>query len=256
MAKKLKDYYDLECAKLWAEKLLSVHKKFDSKGFIIFLKKNLEDNEFLGRQDVFVEAFEIHLGVDYSKNINTFSKLLGPKLDKSEGMFTEGWWLWPVGRYVEKHGLQNVPTSLDFIYELTQRFTGEFAIRPLISADPKKTMKIIEKWSRDKSVHVRRLSSEGLRTRLPWATKSFAALEEFALFKKILTNLKDDPDKFVQKSVGNNINDLFKDHPDKAWEIIREWESDHPSKHTLWIIKHGKRSLRKKEDKKIIGRSK
>lgn len=243
MAKKLKDYYDIDCAKLWASKLSTVHKSFDSKGFISFLKKSLEDKEFLARQDVLVEAFQAYLGADYSKNIKTFSQLLGPKLEKSEGMFTEGWWLWPVGRYVEKNALQNASTSLDFIYELTQRFTGEFAIRPLIASDPKKTLKVMEKWSRDKSVHVRRLSSEGLRTRLPWAAKSFAALEDYSLFKKILTNLKDDPEKFVQKSVGNNINDLFKDHPDKAWEIIREWEEASPSKHTLWIIKHGKRSL-------------
>ena len=103
------------------------------------------------------------------------------------------------------------------------------------------------KWSQDKNVHVRRLASEGIRTRLPWAKKSFSALEEFELYKKVLTNLKNDKEKFVQKSVGNNLNDLMKDFPELAEEIIEEWENDNPGKETLWIIKHGKRSLRKKK---------
>ena len=65
------------------------------------------------------------------------------------------------------------------------------------------------------------------------------------LYKKILTNLKSDPEKFVQKSVGNNLNDLMKENPAKAMEIISEWQKSNPSKETLWIIKHGLRSQRK-----------
>ena len=103
------------------------------------------------------------------------------------------------------------------------------------------------KWSKDKNVHVRRLASEGLRIRLPWAKKSFSALEELELYKKILSNLKNDKEKFVQKSVGNNLNDLMKDFPEIANGIIGEWEIDNPGKETLWIINHGKRSLGKKK---------
>jgi len=242
MSRKFKDLYDTNCAKLWAGKLSTVCSNFETEKFIYFLKKNLAGKELFARQNVFVDAFETYLGENYPKNIGIFSKLLGPKLEKSKGMFKEGWWLWPLGRYVERHGLENPQVSLGFIYELTQRFTGEFAIRPLIAANPKETMKVMEEWSRDPSVHVRRLSSEGLRTRLPWAQKSFAALKEFKLYKTILSNLKEDPDRFVQKSVANNLNDLFKDDPDKAWEIIEEWESGPCSRETLWIIKHATRN--------------
>jgi 3-methyladenine DNA glycosylase AlkC len=94
-------------------------------------------------------------------------------------------------------------------------------------------------------VHVRRLASEGIRIRLPWAKKSLIALQEFGSYKKILTNLKSDPEKFVQKSVGNNLNDLMKEDPSKAMEIISEWQKQKPTKETLWIIKHGLRSQRK-----------
>jgi len=49
-----------------------------------------------------------HLRVLALKKINPeiialFHDILGPELKTSEGMFTHGWWLWPVGRYVEQH---------------------------------------------------------------------------------------------------------------------------------------------------------
>jgi 3-methyladenine DNA glycosylase AlkC len=247
MAKKFKDYYDQDCAKFIADKIYTVNKIFNKKGFVDFLNNELPNREFLERQDIFVVAFDKYLFDDYPKNISLFSKILGEELQTTEGMFTYGWWLWPIGRYVEKHAVKDYDASINFIYELTKRFTGEFAIRPLLSSYPKKTMKIMQKWSKDKNVHVRRLSSEGVRIKLPWAKKLTVAIDEFDTFSKILTNLKNDKEKFVQKSVGNNLNDLMKEAPDKANEIINEWEINTPTKETLWIIKHGKRSLNKKK---------
>jgi 3-methyladenine DNA glycosylase AlkC len=161
-------------------------------------------------------------------------------------MFTYGWWLWPVGRYVERHGVIDFQRSVDFIYELTKRFTGEFAMRPLIEKYPEESIAIVLTWSKDPNVHVRRLASECMRIRLPWAKKSLVALDYFKSYKQILTNLNADTEKFVQKSVGNNLNDLMKEEPAKAKEIISEWQKNSPSKETLWIIKHGLRSERKK----------
>ena len=250
MAKKFKDYYDLECAKLIADKILEVDGSFNKKGFVSYLKKEIPDKEFTARQDAFADAFEKYLGEDYSNNISLFEKILGEELKTTEGMFIYGWWLWPVGRYVQRNGLKDYNASLSFIYELTKRFTGEFAIRTLLEARPKKTIRTMVKWSKDKNVHVRRLSSEGVRIKLPWAKKLNAALEEFDSFKKLLTNLKLDKEKFVQKSVGNNLNDLMKEAPELANQIIEEWRNENPSKETLWIIKHGTRSLRKKGKEK------
>jgi 3-methyladenine DNA glycosylase AlkC len=247
MAKKFKDYYDIDCAELIADKILQVDSTFNKRGFKSYIKKELPDKEFTARQDAFVDAFEKFLPQDYSKNICLFEKILGDELQTTEGMFIYGWWLWPVGRYVQRNGLKDYDASINFIYELTKRFTGEFAIRTLLEAKPKKTMKTMLKWSKDKNVHVCRLASEGVRIKLPWAKKLTVALDEFELFKEILTNLKNDKEKFVQKSVGNNLNDLMKEAPSLANEIIDEWESENPSKETLWMIKHGKRSLKKKK---------
>lgn len=247
MAKKFKDYYDDQFIDLIIEKLNATSIQWDEPGFKRYLEDRLFDLEFLDRQDTIAQAFEIYLGDDYVRNLETFGQILGPKLTKSEGMFTEGWWLWPVGRYVERHATEAPSKSLKFIHALTQRFTGEFAVRPLLQQKPGPTLKTMSKWSRDRSVHVRRLASEGLRVRLPWAKKLNVALEHFEEFRSVLNQLKSDPEKFVQKSVGNNLNDLMKEDADKAWAIIHDWESDNPSPETQWIIKHGTRSLRKKK---------
>ena len=159
MAKKFKDYYDIDSAELIADKILQVDSTFNKRGFKSYLKKELPDKEFTARQDAFVDAFEKYLSKDYSKNISLFEKILGDELQTTEGMFIYGWWLWPVGRYVQRNGLNEYHASINFIYELTKRFTGEFAIRTLLEAKPKNTMKTMLKWSKDINVHVRRLAS-------------------------------------------------------------------------------------------------
>ena len=247
MAKKLKDYYDMEFARDIAGKLHSVYPSFKKQAFIKHYENNFTDKEFLQRQDVVVDALDKSLPGDYAENIYIFHQILGEELTKTEGMFTEGWWLWPIGRYVEKYGTKDLRVSLDFIKELTKRHTGEFAIRPLLAKYPKETVSEMLAWSTDESVHVRRLAGEGMRIRLPWAKKIYVCIDEFDTYKQILTNLKNDSSKFVQKSVGNNLNDLMKERPEKAQEIIAEWQENNPSKETLWIIRHGLRSERKKK---------
>jgi 3-methyladenine DNA glycosylase AlkC len=94
---------------------------------------------------------------------------------------------------------------------------------------------------------LRRLASEGVRISLPWSKKLYAAINEFENYKIILTNLRNDKSKFVQKSVGNNLNDLYKEFPEKANEIIDEWKKELLSKETRWIINHGLRSIKRRK---------
>jgi 3-methyladenine DNA glycosylase AlkC len=145
-----------------------------------------------------------------------------------------------------------VKVSLNFIKELTKRFTGEYAVRPLLEHKTKETIKTMIKWSKDENVHIRRLASEGVRIALSWSKKLYAAIAGFESYKIILTNLKNDKSKFVQKSVGNNLNDLYKEFPEKANEIIEEWNKDNPTKETIWIINHGLRSIKNKNKPKDI----
>jgi 3-methyladenine DNA glycosylase AlkC len=216
---------------------------FDQKTFTADLLGHLDDKELFARFDLIVDAMEKSMENNYSANIQAFYNILGPELTKPEGMFNFGWWLWPIGRYVERHGNENWELSLSFLKELTKRFTGEYAIRPLLKEHPKEVMDELILWIKDENVHVRRLASEGVRIRLPWSQNIFAALNEFDRYVIILTNLKDDSEKFVQKSVGNNLNDLFRYAPDKAEYIIAEWKKTPETKARLWIVKHGTRNV-------------
>jgi 3-methyladenine DNA glycosylase AlkC len=246
---KIKDYYNADCAKLLSQKIITIYPDFQEKEFIKYIDENVPDKKFSERMDVFADAFELYLPANYAENIKIFENILGPELQQETGMFSEGWWLWPVGRYVERHGIESIKVSLDFLKELTKRFTGEHAIRPLLKSEPEETMKTMIQWSKDENVHVRRLASEGVRISLPWSKKIYVAIDEFENYKTILTNLKNDKSKFVQKSVGNNLNDLYKEFPEKANEIINEWNKDNPEKETIWIINHGLRSVRKRKNK-------
>ncbi|MDR3322623.1 MAG: DNA alkylation repair protein [Zoogloeaceae bacterium] len=245
MAKKIRDDYGDDYARMLAGKIKALSPDFQAARFFAALAaESFTTRPFLARMDVFARALEQSLSGDYAARIALFHKLLGDELATETGMFTVGGWLWPLARYVERHGVEDFAVSVGFIRELTKRHTGEFAVRPLLRRFPDAMLAVMQTWSRDDNVHVRRLASEGLRPRLPWAKKLPLALEHFAEYKAILTNLKDDPSRFVQKSVGNNLNDLFKDAPDKAREIITEWRREELSKAAQWIIRHGTRRLK------------
>lgn len=245
LGKKFKDFYDVSTAQLIADKITDQRKTFNTYQFVSYVKKGIFGKELFERLDVFVDAFEQTLGNNYIKNMHLFEKILGPENEVETGMYKQGYWLWPVGRYVERHGTEDFSTSINFIHELTKRFTGEFAVRPILERYPRRTMIVMKKWSKDKNVHVRRLSSEGIRIKLPWAKKSLVCVDHFSIYKEILTNLNSDPSRYVQKSVGNNLNDLYKHSPDLALEIINEWKIENPSRETRWVINHGLRSTRK-----------
>lgn len=242
MAKKIKDYYGLACAKLITEKLAALTPNFASEEFLAELRRTLRGKSYSERLDAYATAFHHHLPGTYDEHLQLFASLLGPKLAESNGMFLYGWWLAPLGRYVEQHGADHWSISSQFIYELTQRYTGEFAIRPLLANEPHRTMRLMLRWSQDDSVHVRRLASEGLRPKLPWAKKSLVALRYPELYQNILSNLRHDGDRFVQKSVGNNLNDLMKEDPTFARAIITAWKKEGLSPATEWIIHHGLRN--------------
>ena len=239
---KHKDHYNDDYILDIARRISLVMPDFDEETFSHDLIGQLDDKELFLRLDCIVDAMQKSMPDDYSKNIESFFNILGPELAQSEGMFNFGWWLWPIGKYVERYGNENWRLSLSFLKELTKRFTGEYAIRPLLKEHPKEVMDELIIWTKDENVHVRRLASEGVRIRLPWSQKLLVALDEFERYETILTNLKDDTEKFVQKSVGNNLNDLYKEAPEKADLIISQWRKTGHSKAQDWIIRHGRRN--------------
>ncbi len=132
----------------------------------------------------------------------------------------------------------------------TQYSTGEFAVRPFFLRYESQMTQQMLQWSTHENYHVRRLSSEGSRPRLPWgvALKKFK-LDPSPIFP-ILENLKNDESEYVRKSVANNLNDILKDNPDIVLQTCKRWQG--ASKNTDWIVKHGLRTLLKKGDARAL----
>lgn len=246
MAKKVKDYYDLAYCERMGDKLRVACEAFDSKRFMSLVRPTLEGLEFGDRQILIAEALYACLPKKYEDALAVFYRILGPELEGSLGMFSEGYWLWPIGKYVELYGSPYFEESTAFSKELTKRFTGEFCMRPILEAHPERTMRLMRDWSLDENKRVRRLASECLRIRLPWAKKTYVALAHFDIYTEVLSNLRNDEDKTIQKSVANNLNDLYKEDPEKFSTIIRGWERGEVSKPCAWIIKHASRTMAKK----------
>ena len=244
MAKKLKDYYDYEYLKFLSDLIIRQYDKFDKKTFFE-LTTSIEEFEFNQRQELIATALYKSFDLDYENTVAVFYKILGEELKGNSGAFSEGWWLWPIGKYVEMYGEDYFEINVDFSKELTKRFTSEYCMRPLIKKYPEASLKILYDWSKDDNERVRRLSSECLRIRLPWAKKLYTALEYFDAYVEILTNLKDDKDKYIQKSLANNLNDLYKENPEKFYDIVNKWKEGQISKECEWVIKHGSRNIEK-----------
>ena len=244
MATKVKDYYNVLYLEELAGNIGEATDKFNKDKFFDLTKSTIEELEFNQRQELVAKALHEAFDAKYSDIIAVFTKILGDELRGNSGAFTEGWWLWPIGKYVELYGDEYFDVSIAFSKELTKRFTSEYCMRPLIKKEPDKALKILKDWSKDEHERVRRLSSECLRIRLPWAKKLFTALEYFDDYFEILSNLKDDKDKYIQKSVANNLNDLYKEDPDKFYLIIDTWKKENISKECEWVIKYGSRNVK------------
>jgi hypothetical protein len=202
--KQFKYYFNEELAELLADKISKIYTNFPKQKFVDSVDNKINDLELKDRIEVITDTLHEFLPVEYKDAIKILSQIIGPKNENERGMFKMGYWIMPVAFFVEKYGIEDFRTSIDAIYEITQRNTGEYAVRPFLIKYPKEMVSTMLKWSKDKNVHVRRLSSEGLRPRLPWAKK----LEQFIIDPRpilpILKNLKEDESMFVKKSVANN----------------------------------------------------
>ncbi len=152
--------------------------------------------------------------------------------------------------YVEVYGLDHLEISLPALGVLTKCGSSEFAIRPFLNKNLKGTMEFMNKWADDEDFRVRRFASEGCRPRLPWGMGVPKLKKDPSLVLPILEKLKNDPEKFVRKSVANNLNDISKDHPELVLDICERWQGN--SANTDWIIKHACRSLLKDGNKRAM----
>jgi 3-methyladenine DNA glycosylase AlkC len=234
------EFFGENLAEILADKILKVYNDFDKEKFVGTIKVKKIDKTYTQRVELIADELKVFLTGDYKKDIKILIQILGPENENETGMFTNFYWLMPVGKFVEKYGIDDFEISIKAIEEITKRNTGEYAIRPYIRKYPKECLLVLQKWAKSKHFHLRRLASEGSRPKLPWAPKLETFIENPQPIFDILELLKEDEIKFVKKSVANHIRDYLKVNTVEAQKLIDKWSKSDNS-NTIWILKHAQR---------------
>jgi 3-methyladenine DNA glycosylase AlkC len=119
------------------------------------------------------------------------------------------------------------------------------AWRPLLAAKLEPGLKLLEKWTNSDDANVRRFASEASRPRGVWCAHIQALRDQPELALRILEPLRSDPDRYVQTSVANWLNDASKSQPVWVEALCEGWLEESPTADTRWIVNHALRSLRK-----------
>jgi len=223
--------------------LVRVQPKLDRALFQQQALEGLEALELKERVTHIISTLQAFLPSDFAKTAKLLKRLpaiwdRGPADDPLRGFAA-----WPLIDYVGVHGLEHPEIALDLLEHLTELFSAEFAIRPLLLNHPEIAQRYLQDWSLHPSEHVRRLASEGSRPRLPWGIQLKPFVEDPSPNIPLLDTLKNDPSLYVRRSVANHLNDIAKDHPDTVISICKKWYSKKPSEEVRWVIKHATRTL-------------
>lgn len=225
-----------------AEEINKTYPAFETKKFLKDVTSNLEELSLNQRMRKASETMHLYLPSDYKKTVAILRDTI-PTVQRGYVSL-----LFP--DYVGVYGKKDIKTSLDALKHFTTFGSSEFAIREFLKLDFDRTLSEMKKWAKDKDHHVRRLSSEGSRPRLPWSFKLDEPIKNPYATKEILEALKEDEELYVRKSVANHLNDISKDNSDAMLAIIKNWGTS--NKHTAWIIKHASRSLIKKGNQQVL----
>jgi 3-methyladenine DNA glycosylase AlkC len=171
-----------------------------------------------------------------------------------------GFMYMPINCFIAEHGLDKkgnanrdpFVVSMKGIYELTKRFSAEFAIRDFLIHEQARTLKKVYRWMTDANPHVRRLCSEGTRPKLPWARRLPAFIADPSPTLPILDTLKDDESLYVRRSVANHLGDIAKDHPEVVFDRCRHWLDDGAGKELRWVIRHALRYPAKQKNQQAL----
>ncbi|MEO1086988.1 MAG: DNA alkylation repair protein, partial [Acidobacteriota bacterium] len=182
-------------------------------------------------------------------------------LERDDGL--GGFGAWPLIDFVGEYGVtadagapDPFDASMEALRAITSLWSAEFAIRPFLIADPDRAFGHLNGWLDDPDHHVRRLISEGTRTRLPWGQRLPGVIDDPSPVFKLLESLRWDESEYVRRSVANNLNDLSKDHPKRVVERCRRWWDEattadvdaDASRNRRRLVRHALRTLIKAGD--------
>ncbi|MDO4692811.1 MAG: DNA alkylation repair protein [Porphyromonadaceae bacterium] len=241
------DKFGGELALLLAQKITQVYPEFDSQSFVQDTERRVLGQSYTQRIGTIAELLRRYLPSDYGKALSILVSILGEENPNQTGMFTHYYWILPIGRFVQEYGLEHFDISIQAIEEITKRNTGEYAIRPYIRRYPDETLRVMTNWAKSPNFHLRRLASEGLRPKLPWASKLDTFVQDPAPVFQILELLKEDQIMFVKKSVANHLTDWIKVNRSAVIPLIELWRAS-GNQHTQWIVKRAMRREKQSDE--------
>ena len=242
MAEQLKNVYTKNYIKNLALKIKEHNNNFEIDDFInSIFDKTWQELELKQRMRYIAITLDKYLPFSYEKQLKIL-KLVSKDFSLFEAMFFQD--------FVEVFGLDDFEESMKALDVFTQDSSSEFAIRQFILKYEDKTMIQMKIWSQSSNEHLRRLSCEGCRPRLPWAIALPKFKKDPTKVFEIIELLKNDKSLYVKKSVANNLNDISKDNPHLVINFIKT--NLGVSKDLDWICKHASRTLLKKGDKEIL----
>ena len=242
MAEQLKNLYSKEFIKKLANRLFLAFTNFEKENFINSIFDNSWQNlELKARMRHIAITINKYLPLSYKKQLEILKEVKKDFTGLEAMIFQD---------FVEVFGLDDFDESMKALEVFTQDASSEFAIRQFILKNEEQTMNQMKIWAKSSNEHLRRLSSEGCRPRLPWAISLPLFKQNPTKPLEIIELLKNDKSLYVRKSVANNLNDISKDNPQLVIKFVKENLGN--TKELDWICKHASRTLLKKGDKQIL----
>jgi 3-methyladenine DNA glycosylase AlkC len=253
MAEPFKEFLNAALVRHAARHLQALDPRFRASRFERAVVSHLPSLELKARALCIADALAEHLPADFGDATDLLTRALASAPANADAVMGDaalatsreglsGWILWPVGEYVSRRGVEEPERALAFLHAMTQRFTAEFAIRPLIVAHEALVLEHLRQWVHDPSEHVRRLVSEGTRPRLPWGLQLKRFIADPSPCVPLLEHLVNDSSEYVRRSVANHLNDIAKDHPDRVVAFVtRHLPDASPERRAL--LRHASRTL-------------
>ncbi|WP_106402861.1 DNA alkylation repair protein [Actinocorallia populi] len=234
MAEPLKERINTGSVGVLAEGLAAVWTPFEREAFVRDALAGLAGLELKARVRRVAGALERWLPLPFPE--------AGAVLREcAEKVRFDLWSGWPATEYVGTHGTAHLEEAMETLAVITPFSTAEFAVRPLLERHRKDALEIMLGWASSPDEHLRRLASEGTRARLPWGSRVGWLMEPGPTLP-VLDALRDDPSEYVRRSVANHVNDLAKEHPEFAVELLARWRAEGGS-HVEAVLRHALRGL-------------
>jgi 3-methyladenine DNA glycosylase AlkC len=249
MAEPLKKCYSEVFFNTFLDDLSEIVPTIDKKKFLkqIFYE-NWDNLELKQRMSHIAFVLSNHLAKEYPRAIKQILHLIRIQNSKNKNGFNFEYMFCP--EFIIQFGLNDFETSILAMEKMTQFTSCEFAVRHFLNRYPEKMCLQMIEWSNHTHPFVRRLASEGMRTKLPWAIKVPYLYQNVNIIFQILEKLIFDKNEWVLKSVANNLNDLSKDFPDLVLDFIEKHLKN--TNVDVKTLKHASRTLLKNGNTKAL----